>query len=159
MGYRSEVALAIRKSHEKEMIADPNIVKALGWADERIETADALLFIWSWIKWYEDYDEVASVMKFLNKIEEYDDFLFLRLGEGDEDVETHGGWWDNPFDLEYVRRLDYQDPSNCRSAPRIADLKSRNTDPRATSCAQCGAVLCDPMPGMSSMKHCPKCEP
>lgn len=45
------------------------------------------------------------------------------------------------------------------AAMAMDELKRRNTDPSASACAQCGAVLADPIPGMHSMKHCPKCEP
>lgn len=40
-----------------------------------------------------------------------------------------------------------------------ATLRVANTRPGATMCAKCGKPLKDPMPWLSYMKHCPKCEP
>jgi hypothetical protein len=157
MGYRSYVALTIRKAHGPAMLADQGIAQLLSEADDRLEDDGALLFHWDSIKWYHDDQEIAALDRFLSDLDEYDDYLFIRLGESDDDTEIQGGWWDNPFDLGYVRRIEFNNPSAVPA--RIADLKSLNTRPEAKVCAQCGAALNDPMPGLPSMKHCPVCEP
>jgi hypothetical protein len=157
MGYRSEVALCVRNDHKSELITNPDIVRVLLNADAKLEDEDGFLFHWGWIKWYDDDKEIAALMTFLANLEDSDDFLFIRLGEDDADTDIQGGWWDNPFDMGYARRIEFANPSE--PPARISDLKSLNTRPEASACAQCGAKLNDPMPGMSSMKHCPVCEP
>lgn len=46
-----------------------------------------------------------------------------------------------------------------RTASATAELKIRNTDPEAQTCAKCGGELKDPVPGMPIFRHCPTCEP
>jgi len=46
-----------------------------------------------------------------------------------------------------------------KDALSVSKLKCRNTDPEALTCAKCGWVLKDPVPGMPIYRHCPVCEP
>jgi len=160
MGYHSEVALAIRVDHEKDMLADQDIAAVLSWADTSLRSKDGscLLFHWGCIKWYDDTDhQIGALMRFLANINDSEDFIFIRLGEDDSDTDIRGGWYDNPFEMEAVRRIEFTNTS--APSARIVDLKGLNTRPEAAACAQCGAQLSDPVPGMPSMKHCPVCEP
>lgn len=159
MGYKSDVALVIRKTYERAMLADPDVAQILSEADQRLEHGDALLFHWSWVTWYHDDKQIAALENFLRGSES-DGYLFIRVGEDDNDTEIFGWWFDNPLDLEYVRRIEFADPSASRlQQAHVAGLKSLNTRPEAKTCAQCGTALNDPIPGMPSMKHCPACEP
>ncbi len=157
MGYRSDVALAIRASAAREILADPDSAQVLSEADKNLSDDGALLFHWEEIRW-DSYDKETGALMGLLADLDYDDFLFIRLGEDDEDTEILGGWWDNPFDLGYVRRIEFIG-QRADAAPPPIDLKARNTRPEAVACAKCGGKLSDPVPGLPSMKHCPVCEP
>jgi len=49
--------------------------------------------------------------------------------------------------------------SLAKTAMAVSDLKIRNTDPEAQTCAKCGGALKDPVPGVPIFRHCPVCEP
>lgn len=156
MGYRSQVALCVRAVHKAAMMTNPNVVNCLSDADDKLEDEDGVLYHWGCVKWYDDYANVDALMKFLSDLDEYDDFLFIRLGEEDADTDIQGGWWDNPFDMGYARRIEFC--SSSAPPARIMDLKSLNTRVGVTDCAQCGEALSDPGLG-PTYKHCPRCEP
>jgi hypothetical protein len=156
MGYRSVVALVIHKTHEQAMLADNDIAQVLSEVDKKLEDDESLLFFWEDTKWYSDDKEISALMAFLSNIDDCDDYLFIRLGESDDDTEIEGSWWNNPFEMGYARRIEFNDPS--KPSAQIADLKSQNTRADATNCAHCGRPLNDP--GMGPLyKHCPICEP
>ena len=64
------------------------------------EEEGAILFYWSWIKWYPDYCAVEDIECFLRKVEngEFDEMVpdahehyrFVRVGEEVDDNETQG---------------------------------------------------------------------
>lgn len=158
MGYCSQVALCVRTVHKAAMMADPNVVTCLSDADETLEDEDGMLYHWDSVKWYNGSVDVDALMGFLHNIDDSDDFLFIRLGEDDSDTDIEGGWWDNPFDMGYARRIEFCNPSASLNLTRIMDLKSLNTRAGVTDCAQCGEALSDPGLG-PTYKHCPMCEP
>lgn len=158
MGYRSEIGLVVRKIHKQAMLSDPDIAQILSEADTRLEFNDGLLFYWDYIKWYCGDTQVAALESFLGNLADYD-YLLMKLGENDIDTEIAGEWWENPFDLEYVRHLEFKNPGVFPKQTHVVDLKNLNTRIEAKTCAQCGTLLNNPVPGMPSMKHCPMCEP
>lgn len=96
-----------------------------------------------------DYDGrvIIRVDDVLNLINQNPDMgsLILRLQEElGQDLSPL-----KPFDATMVAK-----------PPSLAadELKRRNTDPAAKTCAQCGGALSDPGMG-PSFKHCHKCEP
>lgn len=155
MGYYSQVALCVRAAHKDAMMADPNIVACLLDVDDTLEDEDGMLYHWCFVKWR----ETSALMSFLYNIDDDNDFLFIRLGEEDADTDIEGGWWNNPFDIKYVRRIEFCSSSARRCPPvQTMDLKSLNTRADAADCAQCGEALSDPGLG-PKYKHCPRCEP
>lgn len=36
------------------------------------------------------------------------DYLFIRIGESDDDTEYRGGFWENPFGMCLVRRITFE---------------------------------------------------
>ena len=121
MGYRSEVGLCLAgpaqakleagllslangegtvKASEAEAIQQ--LFKA---ADHRKDEADgATAYHWPSLKWYPEYPEVGFVENFMATLEE-DEYLFIRLGESDDDIETRGLFWDNPFQMSLSRSI------------------------------------------------------
>ena len=104
MGYRSSVALVLYKSDYEELLKQAQPLIAKGWCgllDEKPKREweqDGKTYIClaeDWIKWYDEFDEVMLVHKFIeNKPhafarvgEEYDDILFeYDAGIEDDDV-------------------------------------------------------------------------
>ena len=37
----------------------------------------------------------------------YSNYLFVRLGQRDDDIEIKGAYFSNDFDFSFVKRLDY----------------------------------------------------
>lgn len=74
-------------------------------ADTFMQKDDAFLFHFDYIKWYEDYEQVGAITRFLNKLDN-DEYHFCRIGEVSDDVEESGGFWDNPFDTGVIRKLN-----------------------------------------------------
>jgi hypothetical protein len=116
MGYRSEVAFALRKEAADELYelakADPDLVEMLNdmqaTARQDIELAepDVYYFYYDWVKWYSDDPQVMIIMEFLRKLEEEDrdnEFGFLRLGEDSDDEEILGQPFD--FGFNFVRKI------------------------------------------------------
>jgi len=110
MGYRSDVGFCFKRPPELVIpLSIDGVEKIFDW-DEILHNDEAMLFYISSIKWYEDSKSVQKVMEFLDTLNE-DDYLFIRLGENDEDIETFGGWWGNPFCLGYTRKITFDTPS------------------------------------------------
>ena len=43
---------------------------------------------------------------------DWSDFLFVRIGEEVDDIDTRGSFWDNPFDLGISRSLILSNPTD-----------------------------------------------
>ena len=117
MGYRSDVGLALSKSgalrlHEKLNSLDKNsesyiqTTNLLKYAHkhQKHEESGAELFLWDYLKWYDNYPDVRFIEDLMNELES-DDFLFLRIGEDMNDNEEKGSFWDNPFELTILRTI------------------------------------------------------
>ncbi len=105
MGYRSEVGLAITKDVYET--APEEVKKFLESDLNKEETEEAVLFYANYIKWYEEDMEVRATEKWLEslKLDNFDDYMFIRIGEDISDLEEHGGFCDNPWELRYSRQL------------------------------------------------------
>lgn len=71
MGYRSDVSLTISKQHIKTLIMNApsaDVTDFLCEARYLEHTDDYASLIWDWVKWYEDYPEVAYIVDFVNKL-------------------------------------------------------------------------------------------
>jgi hypothetical protein len=66
----------------------------------------AAAYLWRDIKWYSDYPEVSFVETFL-AVEEDDDYLFIRIGESDDDTDYRGAYWENPLGMHLVRGIAF----------------------------------------------------
>lgn len=53
------------------------------------EGSTDIIFYYSWIKWYDSYDEVQFVERMLDMMEERDlAYSFLRIGEENQDIDA-----------------------------------------------------------------------
>ena len=105
MGYRSDVALVLSKEaaallkkrleaatpDERYLLDNPDRYEVDGKTEEA-------LWRWHYVKWYEEFDEVAFIDNFLKELSD-DDYLFVRLGENFDDIELRGDFWGNVFEL------------------------------------------------------------
>ena len=66
------------------------------------------MWYWDSIKWYEFdpeyFPEIDFISSFLHSLKE-DDYLFIRIGENLEDIETNGMYLGNPFNLGISRKI------------------------------------------------------
>ena len=92
MGYRSQVAIAIKK----EEFQKHNTVKlseALKDCDLVEQGNDHFTFIWEDVKWYPNYADVALIEAVLDEIDD-PNYGFVRIGEDDNDIEKKGEYWE-----------------------------------------------------------------
>lgn len=119
MGYYSEVALVFTaKGAEilRSMIDDQELETAFQIKDflERtthtIDSSRAEFFHWDSVKWNLKFESVACINSVLEKLDD-EDFLFIRIGEDFEDLEIQGRYWENPFNIDVVRTVEFSLPS------------------------------------------------
>ena len=87
MGYRSEVYIGIKPSlkDEFEKIAGD-------YFEVESEQDDIIIYLGSWLKWYDSYDDVVNISKF---VMDTDDGNFLvALGEDGIHHSEIGEWYD-----------------------------------------------------------------
>lgn len=119
MGYRSDVGLCL--SGEGKKILDEKLAALAPEADstryihellnhyrdkrEDQESGD-IAWLWEDLKWYDDHADVIFIETLLNDLDEQD-FLFIRVGESDDDTEFRGRFWENPFDMRLLRGVAF----------------------------------------------------
>ena len=117
MGYRSDIGLvltqsAVQRMHKKLNTLNKNseafsaITDFIAYADKYHEDADtkAKVYLWNYVKWYDDFKEVNFLEELMQELNEQD-YLFIRIGEDYDDTEVRGDFWDNPFALELNRGI------------------------------------------------------
>ena len=104
MGYRSQVAIAIKKDKRDQFISRlGEEAKYLIDLADVYEGADAILYHFEWVKWY-DGEEIEELIE--NDFS--DDAFFLRLGEEDGDMDEKGAWYGGGgFGIGYTRHLTF----------------------------------------------------
>lgn len=108
MGYRSEVAISIKKNvfenaSEKVKAAFNDVFPKGPYR----ETSSNVVFYEEWIKWYPDFDEnIKDIMDYLSSI--YDEAVsscgFIRVGEEDGDTEYEFNPDENG--ISWIRRIE-----------------------------------------------------
>ena len=117
MEYYSDVALCLTKNGmdqlktalaEAEKNNPDNFVAIkmlIGGEPNKIdEGSGSVVFLWEGEKWYDEFAEVAFVEAFMNSLPS-EDFLFIRLGEDHDDIETRGSYWCNPQRVRITREI------------------------------------------------------
>ena len=117
MGYYSDVALCLTKNgmdqlktalSEAERNNHGNFaaIKMLiaGEPSKIDERTGAVDFLWKGEKWYEEFAEMAFVAKLMDSLPS-EDFLFIRLGEDYDDIETRGSYQCNPQLVRITREV------------------------------------------------------
>ena len=117
MGYYSDVALCLTKNGMNQLKAalvqaERNnpinfaaIKMLIGGEPSKIdESIGAVVFLWKGEKWYDEFAEVAFVEAFMDNLP-HEDFLFIRLGEDYDDIETRGSFRGKPFGTYVERKI------------------------------------------------------
>jgi hypothetical protein len=119
MGYRSDVGLCLTEAGKKILDArladlEPEADKTryihelLNIFRDKREDQDSgdVAWLWEELKWYDDHDDVIFIETLLNDLDE-EDYLFIRVGESDDDTEIRGSFWENPFDMRLLRGVAF----------------------------------------------------
>jgi hypothetical protein len=116
MGYRSDVGLCLDATAEKSLAEalrtlegqneHAGIIRELFTNAEQKRDTDsgAVAYYWEWLKWYPEYPDVAFVESFLKSLKE-NSYLFIRVGESEDDTEYQGSFWENPLGMCLVRGI------------------------------------------------------
>ena len=117
MGYYSDVALCLTKNGMGQLKSalvqaernNPENFAAIkmliaGEPSKIDEGSGSVVFLWEGEKWYDEFDEVAFVGKLMDNLP-HEDFLFIRLGEDYDDIETRGSYWCNPQRVRITREI------------------------------------------------------
>ena len=117
MGYYSDVALCLTKNGMDQLKSalvqaernNPENFAAIkmliaGEPSKIDERTGAVVFLWKGEKWYEEFAEMAFVAKLMDSLPS-EDFLFIRLGEDHDDIETRGSYRCNPQMVRITREI------------------------------------------------------
>ena len=117
MGYRSQVVLAVSKElmpHFLNVMAKCPKARELVFGDheeldQNYQDEGHFFVRWDAIKWYENYDDVTAIQKFVEEADcdsfELDEdhggssenFRFVRIGEESDDIDCHGYGFEHIF--------------------------------------------------------------
>jgi hypothetical protein len=106
MGYRSDVAIAMKKETFKAMLAsvkDDRTAVELVTGCVQYEKDDFILLFYKDVKWYEDFKEVRA--EFIDTLDE-EEYSYHVMGEDSEDYSVRGDL-DNPFEISLSRSLEF----------------------------------------------------
>ena len=117
MGYYSEVGLCLTQEGEqilakaideekgdgvKKMVED-FLCEAIRYCDD---ASGAVAYYWDNVKWYADFLAVRFIENLTVELN-WENFLFIRVGEDSDDTEYRGGFWDNPFPMGLARSITF----------------------------------------------------
>jgi hypothetical protein len=143
MGYRSQVILALKadqikpflkkvvfKSETKNLFEDCEIHTTF----DDMNDDNGILFYWEHIKWYPSYDDIQLVDNFMTKLHDTEEgessYHFVRVGEDRNDIECHGGWWTNPFDISVKTSCEFFGSGKQIDRQELKDLDNRREPPK-----------------------------
>lgn len=119
MGYRSEVAFCLHKNGRNvlnDMLEKTNsttqelVKKFLNLSDTHITDTQTGSEIWFWefVKWYpEEYAEIGFMERLMSTLE-VKNFMFIRIGDDEDDTELRGYYTNNPFDMYLNRNIVFK---------------------------------------------------
>lgn len=114
MGYRSDVALCIKKEDYEVLKTNAEAVEynILDSASTiRFDDEDGVVAIfWGCVKWYPEYEDVAVVENFIDELYDADKpFTFIRIGEERDDIEERMNWGDNGIcdKIHLIRDIEF----------------------------------------------------
>jgi hypothetical protein len=77
-------------------------------ADVKKQDDGCRAWYWDGFKWYSSDSGVAFLEGYLDDLE-WDQYLYIRVGEELDDVDYRGGLWDNPFGMCLTRAIEFNE--------------------------------------------------
>ena len=117
MGYSSRVGICISQDaaaflDAKIRVLSPvlkeEVARLFEDADFKKQDDDARAWYWDGFKWYSSDSGVAFLEGYLDDLE-WDQYLYIRVGEELDDVDYRGGLWDNPFGMCLTRAIEFNE--------------------------------------------------
>ena len=107
MGYRSDVGIMCQPKAYEMFKKEFNVISP----HKVLQRDDYHLIIWEWVKWYDEFDDVAKVNEIMAELNDRDHedgygYKFLRIGEEDTDVESRT----NNYEVELWMRREIDIP-------------------------------------------------
>ena len=122
MGYRSQVRICMKKVSFEELKQElmgeydylitnlDEYIETTGVPYSGDKTEEVVVFGWDWIKWYDGYEDVQLINRFLDKLSDRDeDYSFIRIGENFNDTETYGNHNKGYCDIIHLEHSIYID--------------------------------------------------
>ncbi len=122
MGYHSDVALTLsskcvesleRKINNSQNCSKSALCTLLENADKKgtdDRTGDKYWY-WNCIKWYNDYPEIYMLEEFMSSLD-YDEYLFIRIGEDMNDTDVYGSYYENQFGMYLHHSIEFDHKFN-----------------------------------------------
>lgn len=107
MGYRSDVGIMCQPKAYEMFKKEFNVI----CPHKVLQCGDYHLLIWEWVKWYDEFDDVAKANEIMAELNDRDHedgygYKFLRIGEEDTDVESRT----NNYEVELWMRREIDIP-------------------------------------------------
>lgn len=114
MGYTSRVGICMTAESAKlfqdniqklENTLREGVIDLLSDADI-LKDDDCKSWYWDCYKWYSEDSDISFVVDYLESLD-WNQFLFLRIGEELDDVACLGNWWDNSIGMCLIRDIAF----------------------------------------------------
>lgn len=107
MGYRSEVRICLLKENFEELKErcsnlEYSLIDTMDFENKDNKT---VVFGWDWIKWYNEFDEIAAIENYLFNLADDVPYSFVRIGEDRDDIEEYGHYCGGECDR--IRPVSY----------------------------------------------------
>ena len=117
MGHSSRVGICI--SQEAAALLDAKIsmlspslqeevASLFEGADVKKQDDGARAWYWDGFRWYSSDCDVAFLEGYLDDLQ-WNEYLYIRVGEELDDVDYRGGLWDNPFGMCLTRGIEFDE--------------------------------------------------
>ena len=117
MGYSSRIGIcmsqdaAIQLEAKIKLLCQPlqeDLTSLFEGADVRKQDDSARAWYWDGFRWYSRDCDVAFLEDYLAELD-WDQYLYIRVGEDLSDIDYHGGFWDNPFGMCLTRGIEFNE--------------------------------------------------
>ena len=117
MGYSSRVGICIAqeaaalldaKIRMLSPVLKEEITSLFEGADVRKQDDSARAWYWDGFRWYSSDSDIAFLEDYLSELD-WDQYLYIRVGENLGDIDYHGGLWDNPFGMCLTRGIEFDE--------------------------------------------------
>jgi len=117
MGYSSRVGICISQDTAIQLEAiirllsqplQEEVTSLFEDADVKKQDDGCRAWYWDGFKWYSSDSGIAFLEGYLDDLE-WDQYLYIRVGEELDDVDYRGGLWDNPFGMCLTRAIEFNE--------------------------------------------------